>query len=100
MLRTLIGSLALVAALAGSAHAGLLFNEDGRAHEITFQRGNGRVKASVQANKAVLFECSQLPCSIRLEASGQTVRLTSNHQDVVIRDGKLHARPASDDATN
>jgi hypothetical protein len=96
MLRTLIRSLALVAALAGSAHAGLLFNEDGRAYEVTFERGNGRVKASIEAKKTVLFECSQLPCQIRLEASGQTVRLTSNQQDVVIKDGKLHARPASD----
>lgn len=94
MVRKLIGSLALVAALTGVAHGGLLFNEDGRAYEVSFQRGNGRVKASVEANKTVLFECSALPCVIRLEGSGQAVRVTSNRQDVTIKDGKLSASPA------
>lgn len=92
MIRTIVSTLALLAALAAPAQAGLLFNQDGRAHEVTFERGKGRVTTSVAANKTVLFECSEPPCSIRLEETGQTLRLTSNSQDVVIRDGKLATR--------
>ncbi len=90
--RSIVGAAALVGLLAAPAHAGLIFNQDSRAHEIVFERGAGRANVEIEPNRPMRFVCDELPCRITLKATGQTVSLERNDQDVIIENGRLRRR--------
>lgn len=77
-----------------SAWAGVLYNHDRTSYALTFKRGSGSVETRLQARRALAFHCSALPCRITITATGQSIELTSNDEDVVIEHGRLKlARP-------
>lgn len=82
-----------------SADAGLVFNHDHRSYAVAFQRGGGSVEATVPAEHALAFRCRALPCRITMRATGQSIELTSNGEDVIIKAGRLRLRRAERTST-
>ncbi len=85
-MKTIIAGIALVAAVASSAFATDIYNQDKKGYKLTIVDGSVTSERTVEAGSSVYGLCTSGPCTFKIAGSSITV---GKDEKIVINGGKL-----------